>query len=120
MNGSIYRVTDRPRRCSMSALCSSDSGPTDPREQRVVQPTVAPHPPTHLTADPESVTRARRSQREQRARALEVFYQSFGAAGFDRPFLDWTVEDPELVNELRGKAYARGAVLLSKTRSGQR
>jgi hypothetical protein len=93
--------------------------PSDRRDPPV-QRREDPEPPARLMADPESITRARRSQREQRARALEVFYQSFGAAGFDRPFLDWTVEDPELVNELRGRAYARGAVLLSKTRSAER
>lgn len=94
--------------------------PRDPREAPVAPEPPAPHPAAHLIADPESIARAKQACREERARALELFYQNFGPAGFDNPFKDWYTDDAEILQELRGRARIHAAVLLSKTRGGDR
>lgn len=110
---SLYRITDVPLRCSLLAMSPS---PRDPRDPHVAARADL-DPPAELfkPGSGESASRARLAQRDERARALERMYR-IDPVGFDRLFLELHLDDVELQHALRGKAYARGAILLRRGR----
>ena len=92
--------------------------PRDPREQPVHHVPSAALPPSHLFREGSgpSAQIARLAQRQERAKALGGIYRHDPVV-FDRLFLHLHQDDPLLVEELRGKAYARAAVLLHREKA---
>lgn len=87
----------------------SDDSPRDPRDPRVEQPAGLAPPALRPGGGP-SADAARQVQRQERARVLESIYRQ-DVEAFDRLFLRLWADDAGLLYELRGRAYARAAVI---------
>lgn len=106
----ITRVTEQPLRCSIDHGQPANTPLRDYRDP-IVEP-AAGSPPAHLRPGGGPLAeQARVIQRHERARVLEQIYK-MDLEVFDRLFLDFYKDDAELVNELRGRAYAHAVLFL--------